>query len=189
MRHAQSRSRLNRFTSWQRATVGSLARNLLIYESIKTTLVRAKAVQPLAEKLISLAKQDTLSAKRRAFAILGDHKLVSRLFKEIGPRFSKRTSGFTRIISLGCRRGDNAKVVIFELLEKKVKETKKPKKVKEVKPEAADQAKEISEERPSQETKSQDSTAVKEKPPVTQKPTKKFLGGLRGIFKKERDSL
>src|SRR4030042_3512971 len=122
MRHRHKRLQLNRFTSWHRATMKSLARSLLLSQSIKTTLQRAKAARPLIERLISLAKENTLSAKRQANKILDDHVLVSLLFNDIGPRFLKRTGGYTRIINLGSRRGDNAKTVIFELTEIKKKE-------------------------------------------------------------------
>jgi len=191
MRHKKRRLQLNRFTSWQAATLKSLARNLVVYESMRTTLHRAKAVRPLAEKLVSLAKANTLSAKREAFTILGDHKLVSVLFNEIGPRFAKRASGYTRIINLAKRRGDDAQIVIFELTELKPK-VKKVKKAKEAKPEEGKQA---IEEAPGSETAAEEKklpaheAALKEKPPVSKKPSKKFLGGIRNIFKKERDSL
>lgn len=191
MRHSKARHQLNRFTSWHKATLKALARNLIIHQSIRTTLERAKSSRPLAEKLISLAKTDTLSAKREAFSLLGSHSLVSSLFKEIGPRFTKRTGGYTRIIHLGKRRGDDAEMVIFELTEIKKKETKKPKKAKEAK--AQEEKSQISKDVSPQAHKPEGGTAtetvVKEKPPMTKKPTKKFLGGLKNIFKKERDSL
>jgi len=186
------RLQLSRFTSWHDATIKSLARNLILHESMKTTLHRAKAVRSLAEKLITLAKSNTLSAKREAFKILGDHKLVALLFKETGPRFAKRTGGFTRIINLARRRGDDAQMVIFELteLKPKVKRVKKEK-AKEADPQEAGKANEgVSGTTQAQDKKPEgQETALKEKPPVTKKPSKKFLGGIRSIFKKERDSL
>jgi large subunit ribosomal protein L17 len=193
MRHKKAQSLFNRFTSWRKATLKSLARSLLLHQSIKTTLDKAKAARPLAEQLISLAKKDTLAARRKAYAILGEHKLVSLLFKEIGPRFVKRTGGYTRIINLARRQGDNAQVVIFELTEIKKKETPKRAKKKENKPEEegkidAPQGEKEASVDAKEEHKSQ-TAVVKEKPPITQKPSKKFLGGLRNIFKKERDSL
>jgi large subunit ribosomal protein L17 len=167
----------------------SLARNMLVYQSIRTTPARAKAVRPLVEKLISLAKANTLAAKRDAFQVLGDHKLVSVLFKDIGPLYSKRTSGFTRMIGLGKRRGDNAEIVIFELTEKKIKEHKKHRKGKPAKPhEAAGQSEPSAPESAKAEEKKTEAAhaAVKEKPPIEKKPPKQFLGGLKNIFKKER---
>ncbi|MBM3246755.1 MAG: 50S ribosomal protein L17 [Candidatus Omnitrophica bacterium] len=187
MRHRRKRLQLNRFTSWRQATLKSLARNLLIQQSIKTTQARAKAARPLADKLISLAKANTLTAKRRAFQLLGDHKLVSLLFTEIGPRFSNKIGGYTRILNLGQRQGDNAKLAILELTEKKIKEAKKPKKDKEIETEKQPEA--VSKEALTEEPRPKTEAAVKEKLPITKKPSKKFLGGLRNIFKKERDSL
>lgn len=179
MRHRKSKHQLNRFTSWRKATLKSLARNILKDQSIKTTLSKAKAARPVVERLITLSKSSTLAAKREAFAVLGEHKLVSLLFTEIGPRFAGRTGGYTRILGLGSRRGDNAPMAILELSEIKKKERKKHLKEKVKEPEVTA----APEEAP------KTPTVVKEKPPVTKKPSKKFLGGLRSIFKKERDSL
>ena len=189
MRHAKRRYQLNRFTSWHDATIKSLARNILINQSIRTTVDRAKAARGLVEKLITMAKANTLASKRRAQAVLGEHKLVVRLFDELGPLFAKRQSGFTRIISLGKRRGDNAEMVIFELTEIKKKEAKKSKKAKEqpldVKGEAIEPAQA---EKPAVEEKLQKKEpGFEEKKAIKGKPQKKFLSGLKGIFKKERD--
>ena len=189
MRHRKVHSLNNRFTSWRKATLKSLARNLLIHQSITTTAHRASSVQPLVEKMISLAKKNTLSAKRKAYALLGDHKLVSVLFNEIGPRFANRASGYTRILGLGLRRGDGAELALLELTEIKKKETRKPKKLKETKRED-DAGQAIAPQEISEEKKAKTDIAVKEeKPNQTKKPHKKFLGGIRSIFKKERDAL
>jgi len=186
MRHAKKRNKLNRVTSWHKATVISLAKNILREGSIKTTLTRAKVSRPLVEKLISLAKTNTLTAKRDAYQILGEHDFVSKLFKETGPLFAKRESGFTRLISLGKRRGDNAEIVIFELTERKPKEIKKAKKAKEEKPVTETQA-------GGPEAGTKENKQVKEErqehPTHDRKPGKKFFGGFKNIFKKERDSL
>ena len=190
MRHGKKRGQLNRFTSWNKATLKSLARNMIIHQSIKTSLARAKSSRSLVEKLIVLAKENTLSAKRQAFKILGDHKLVAMLFKDIGPLSAKRNSGYTRIISLAKRRGDNAQMVLFELTDKKIKEVKKVKKGKEaeLKPKAEESSEAQGET--STEKKIKDSEFLaKERQDTAKKPNKKFLGGIRSIFKKQRDSL
>jgi len=192
MRHRKAKSLLNRFTSWRKATLLSLARNVLINQSIRTTRHNAKVVRPLVEKLISLGKSNTLTAKRQAARLLGnDHTLVNLLFKELAPRFSNRQGGYTRIINLGQRRGDNAQIVILELTEIKKKEKKARKKEKEAKTqEVKETGAEVIKERPVEVKKPDSEVAVKEKPPITKKPSKKFLGGIRNIFKKERrDSL
>lgn len=193
MRHRQARHKLNRFTSWRDATITSIAKNLLQQERITTTKNKAMAAKPLIEKLITLGKENSLAARRRAFQALQDHKLVSLLFKDIAPRFNAKSSGYIRILGFGRRRGDNAQMVLLELTEIKKKEPKKHKKLKEteqeleVKPQAAKDSK----ERPAEEKKAEPrvATAEKEKPPITKKPDKKFLGGLRNIFKKKSDSL
>jgi large subunit ribosomal protein L17 len=189
MRHRKSHSLLNRFTSWRKATLSSLARGILINQRIQTTKVKARSVKPLVEQLVSLAKKNDLAAKRKAFSILNDHQLVKLLFSDIGPRFKSRTGGYTRLVNLNRRRGDGAEMAILELTEIKEKEVKKPKsKSKEAVEGPTAQAPQ--QEAPSEEKKPRTETAVKEeKPPLTKKPSKKFLGGLRGIFKKERDSL
>lgn len=175
MRHRKARYQLNRFSSFRKATLRSLAKNLLIHQSIKTTTTKAKATRPLIERLINLAKLNDLAARRQAYKILGDHQLVSLLFNDLGKRFEHKAGGYTRILRLGARRGDNAQLVIWGLTEIKKKEPRKTLKEKEAKPQKV--------EKPKTEI------AVKEKPPITEKPHKEFLGGLRRIFKKERDSL
>jgi large subunit ribosomal protein L17 len=187
MRHGKSRYKLNRNKSWRDATVKSMVRNILLYQSIRTSLTRAKAAQPLVDKLITLGKANTLAGRRQAFDVLGDHKLVSALFKDIGPRFTKRNGGYTRIINIGNRRGDNASLVIWELTEIKEKEARKPKKSKEAKPEET--TGQVIEPSAAESSKHETQAAVKEHPPASQKPSKKFLGGIKNIFKKERDSL
>ena len=189
MRHKQSRLQLSRFTSWHKATLKSLAMSLIIHQSIRTTKAKAKAVKPLVEKLITSAKSNTLAAKRQVYKILGDHKLVSLLFKDIAPRFISK-GGYTRIINLGNRRGDNASMVILELTQVIKKEKKRPKKGKEAQLEPAKDIPAAVKEKLVEEKKPKAVTVVevkeKEKPPITQKPSKKFLGGLRKIFKRER---
>lgn len=193
MRHSKTRLQFNRFTSWRKATLISLAKAIIIHQKIKTTATRAKAVKPLIEKLISLGKTNSLYAKRQAYRILGDHKLVSLLFKDIASRFANRPGGYTRIINLASRRGDNAKLVILALTEIKEKAPKKPsaeaeKKEPHMTPEKLKEEELLKEQLP-HEQKPKAEVIVKERPPIIKKPTKKFLGGLRGIFKKERDSL
>lgn len=194
MRHKLIRHRINRFTSWRKATLHSLVRSILIYQSIKTTKQRALLAKPEVDRLISLAQEDSLANKREAFRVLCDHKLVSLLFNDIAKRSAGRIGGHTRILNLGARRGDNAEMVLFELVEIKKKATKRPKKKKE-EPEVSEKGRpEASKDAPAAEEKTEQKkpeakVAVKERPPQTKKPTKNFLGGLRNIFKKERDSL
>jgi len=187
MRHAKKRHQLNRFSSWRKATLNSMARSILLYQSVKTTKTKAKAVKPLIDKLITLGKDNTLAAKREAFRILQDHKLVSRLFTEIAPRFANRAGGYTRMLNYGIRRGDNASLTILELTEIKKKEQKK-KTVKEVK-EQPEKSSKTGQEPQAQEHKHEAGPVIKEsKPELKKKPGKKFLGGLKQIFKKQRET-
>jgi large subunit ribosomal protein L17 len=190
MRHAKKRMQLGRFTSWHDATIKSMAKNMVICQSMKTTLTRAKASKQLIEKLVTLGKKNTLAARRQAQEVLGQHNLVNILFNEIAPRFGKRNSGFTRIIGLGKRRGDNAEMVIFELTELKKKEPKKVKPVKEAKAQIAPETETtVTLEKPETEPKKEIRETIKEKPADAKKPPKKFMGGIRQIFKKKSDSL
>ena len=189
MRHGKKRLQLSRFTSWHDATIRSLARNMVISQSINTTLTRAKASKQLIEKLITLGKKNTLFARRQAQKVLGEHKLVNLLFNEIAPRFAKRNSGFTRIIGLGKRRGDNAEMVIFELTELEKKEIKKLKPAKDEKPHVVSEDVETPQKQTSAEQKKESKIAIKDNPVDEKRPQKKFMGGLRTIFKKKSDSL
>jgi len=184
MRHGDRRLQLNRFTSWHKATVISLAQNLLKNQSIQTTKDRALASRQLVEKLITMGKENTLAAKRRAYKFLGDHQLVSVLFNDISPRFKNRAGGYTRIINLGKRRGDDANMVVFELTEIKKEEKKKAKKSSKKEVAKAQEA-DIEESKP----KTEKGAKEEKQHPADDKANKKFLGGIRNIFKKERDSL
>ena len=114
MRHKISGNRLSRNSSLRKATLRDLAKATLIDQRICTTRAKAKEARKLVEKLITLGKKDTLAARRRAFAILCDHTLVSSLFKETAPRFKNRIGGYTRIIPFNNRIGDNAEMVFLE---------------------------------------------------------------------------
>ncbi len=174
MRHRKSKLLLSRSTQWRHATVESLSRSLLIHQSIHTTKLKAKAALPLVEKLITLGKKGDLASRRKSFSILQDHKLVKLLFSEITPRFSKRTGGYCRILPLGFRRGDGAKLVILELPEKLEKKAKVIKK-------------DLSQPK-SDETAPKTPVKPSVEPPI-KKPKQKFLGGIRKLFKKEKNSL
>ena len=120
MRHKILSKTLNRQPSHRKATVRDLAKATLIHQRIKTTKAKAKEARKLVDKLITLAKKGTLADKRRAFSILCDHKLVSHLFNTTVISFKEKLGGYTRIIKLGNRRGDNAEIVFLELTEKSV---------------------------------------------------------------------
>ena len=103
----------------------NMVTSLLDKERIRTTLERAKAVRPIAERMITLGKRETLHARRQALAFVKDPAVVSKLFDTIAPRFSQRPGGYTRIIRLGNRDGDGAQMAIIELIGSEFKPPKK----------------------------------------------------------------
>src|SRR6185503_5646406 len=127
MRHKIAGNKLSRNQSLRKATVRDLARATLIQQRIMTTKAKAKEARKLVDKLITLGKGGTLADKRRAFSILTDHDLVSRLFNRTSPLFKDRMGGYTRIIRLGNRSGDNAQLVFLELTEKEAVIVSQPK--------------------------------------------------------------
>lgn len=108
--------KLSRKSGPRRALLRSLVTALLKNGRIETTAAKAKAIQPVTEKMITLAKQGDLHARRRALAYLYEETVVKELFEKIGPRCEVRAGGYTRIIPLGPRRGDSAPMVIIELV-------------------------------------------------------------------------
>jgi large subunit ribosomal protein L17 len=132
MRHRVKGKKLRRDTAHRRALLRNLVTSFLDKERIRTSLAKAKAARPLAEKMITLAKRDTLHARRRAIRFIFREEVVKKLFSELGPRFSERPGGYTRIVKIGPRRGDGMDMAILELIgtEFKKKEKKKPLKEK-----------------------------------------------------------
>ncbi len=116
MRHRKSGRRLGRTTSHRKATMKSLAIALFTHKAIETTVDKAKELRRFAEPLITLAKSDSVNNRRRAFAALRDDHAVGVLFTEIGPAFSDRPGGYTRILKRGNRLGDAAPVSRIELV-------------------------------------------------------------------------
>jgi len=132
MRHLKSGSKLGRNPWHRRATLRNLVTNLFEHGRITTTLTRAKAARPVAEKLITLGKRDTLASRRQAASYIFTPGVTKKLFSEIAPKFADRSGGYTRIIPAGVRVGDGAKVAILEIVgyefkakEKKAKASKK----------------------------------------------------------------
>lgn len=117
MRHRLAGRRLGRNTAHRLALQKNLIVSLFRHERIRTTLPKAKEYRGRAEKLITLAKVDSVANRRRAFAWLRDDEIVRKLFDEIAPRFKDRPGGYTRVLHLSKRRvGDDASMALFELL-------------------------------------------------------------------------
>lgn len=137
MRHRKQRRKLSMRRSQRKATLKNMARSLIEYQRIETTLARAKEIRRVVEPLITIAKNDTIAARRQAYRVLAERDLVVKLFKDIAPLFKGRNGGYTRIIPLGFRRGDGAQLAILELTERKIEEKiakKKKEKAKEAEP-------------------------------------------------------
>jgi large subunit ribosomal protein L17 len=118
MRHRQSGRKLNRDASSRKALFKSMAASLFRHEIIKTTLPKAKELRRVAEPLITMAKADSVSKRRLAFARLRDRDVVTKLFNELGPRYQARPGGYLRILKCGFRAGDKAPMAIVELVDR-----------------------------------------------------------------------
>lgn len=121
MRHRIGGFKLDRDGSGRRALLRGLTTSIIMEDRIKTTVTKAKAVRPQVEKMITLAKRDTLHSRRQAAAYLLSDDAVKKLFDTIGPRFSERPGGYTRIMRVGFRKGDGAEEAIIELLGSELK--------------------------------------------------------------------
>ena len=211
MRHHKGNAKLGMMTSHRKAFMRNMARNLLKHERIETTKARAKESRKLVERLITFTKTDSVFSRRRAYDILQDRDLVMKLFKDIAPLFKSRTSGYTRIIPIGFRRGDGADMVILELTDRKIVEKlpkKKKEKAKREEPKgekiAADagdkavevkhkedikkedlRAKQISKSKPTLAEEKRAEKAKSEEKKIAGQPN--FMKNLRGLFRKRGD--
>jgi large subunit ribosomal protein L17 len=118
MRHGNGLRKLNRTSSHRLAMFRNMAVALLTHEAIKTTLPKAKELRRIVEPLITMGKTPTLANKRLAFARLRDREIVLKLFAEIGPRYAARNGGYTRVLKMGHRQGDNAPMAFMELVDR-----------------------------------------------------------------------
>ena len=118
MRHGHGLRKLNRTSSHRLAMLRNMTNSLLRHEAIKTTLPKAKELRRVVESLITLGREPTVANKRLAFNRLRDRDIVVKLFSEIGPRYAARNGGFTRILKMGFRVGDNAPMALMELVDR-----------------------------------------------------------------------
>lgn len=116
MRHRKKRKILDRKKAPRRALLRSLATNLILYEKIKTTSAKAKVLRPLVEKLITKGKKNDLIARRELLKYLFKKSAVKKVLEELGPRYKDRKGGYVRIIKLGARSGDGAKLAQIEFV-------------------------------------------------------------------------
>ena len=128
MRHQKRVKTLNRTKSHRKALLMNLANSLFHHESIKTTTTKAMELKKVAERLITLAKRKDLHSLRLAFSFLRDKAVVKKLFTEIGDRYVTINGGYTRVLKIGSRKGDNAPMALIELTQKKEEKKEKEEK-------------------------------------------------------------
>jgi len=116
MRHKRSGFKLKRDAGSRKALLKGLVTSVIEHERVVTTVTKAKAVRPLVEKMITLAKRDTLHTRRQAAAFLETPAAVKKLFDKLGTRFGQRNGGYTRVVRLGWRKGDGAEQALLELV-------------------------------------------------------------------------
>ena len=118
MRHGHGLLKLNRTSSHRLAMLQNMMKSLIEHEAIKTTVPKAKELRRVIEPMITLAKEDSVANRRLAFNRLRDRDSVTKLFNELGPRFKARPGGYTRILKMGFRVGDNAPMAYVELVDR-----------------------------------------------------------------------
>jgi large subunit ribosomal protein L17 len=184
MRHRVAGRKLSRHTQHRELMFRNMLVSLLQHERIRTTLAKGKELRGWADRIISLGKQGTLHARRRAFALLRDKGIVKKLFDEIAPKFKDREGGYTRVYKLGWRQGDGAPLSLVELVTYAAPEEKKKSTIKRAK-EALEKVtpkrkgkvekkeKEKEKEKKEKKVKKEEKEAPKEK---KEKPKKKSEG-------------
>ena len=120
MRHRKTGRKLNRDSSHREALMRSLAISIILHESIKTTLAKAKEIRGFLEPLVTLAKENNVANQRKVYSKLRDKAAVTKLFNEIGPRFFERPGGYLRVIKRGHRLGDKSPIAQIEFLQEEV---------------------------------------------------------------------
>ena len=118
MKHKIKGKKLNRTSSHRKALFKNMAQAIIKHEQIITTLPKAKTMKPIIDKLITLAKKDSLHSRRQAFAKLRDNKMVTKLFEILASRYADRKGGYTRVLKAGYRYGDSAEMAVIELVDR-----------------------------------------------------------------------
>lgn len=177
MRHQKRVKTLNRTKSHRKALLMNLANSLFQHESIKTTNTKAMELKRVAERLITLAKRKDLHSLRLAFSFLRDKAIVRKLFTEIGDRYTAINGGYTRVLKIGNRKGDNAPMAIIELTQKKEEKKEKEEKAtaKKATKKVAKKEEKKTEKKPAKkaEKKAEKKTEEKAEKKAEKKPRKK----------------
>ena len=169
MRHQKKTIKLGRTTEHRRALLANQVCALIEHQRIRTTLAKAKAVRPLAERMVTLGKNGSIHARRRALAVLRQKSAVKKLFDDIAQRSAERNGGYTRIIKLGARKSDSARMAFIEWVDAEQLVEEKPareKKAKRKEPEAKPEQKAPEPEQSEQEEPKAEAAPAKEEKPV-----------------------
>jgi large subunit ribosomal protein L17 len=164
MRHQKKTIKLGRTAEHRKALLANQVCSLIEHERIKTTLAKAKAVRPLAERMVTLGKNGSLHARRTALAVLRQKNAVKKLFDNIAPRSSERMGGYTRIVKLGMRKSDSAPVAFLEWVDAApaTEEKEEPKKKGKEKAPKTEKTEEAVEREPVTKSETQKPAAVKQ---------------------------
>jgi large subunit ribosomal protein L17 len=179
MRHQKKTIKLGRTADHRRALLANQVCALIEHQRIKTTLAKAKAVRPLAERMVTLGKNGSIHARRRALAVLRQKGVVKKLFDDIAQRSSERNGGYTRIVKLGARKSDSARMAFIEWVDAEHIAEEKPKKEKKAKrkePEAKPQQPTPEAEQPARDEPKAEAPAPKQEEPTappSEEPTPK----------------
>src|ERR1700730_6426891 len=165
MRHQKKTVKLGRKAEHRKALLANQVCNLIEHQRIKTTLAKAKAVRPIAEKMVTLGKNGSLHARRTAFSALRHKDAVKKLFDEIAPRSTERNGGYTRIVRLGQRKSDSASMAFIEWVDAAV--------VVEEKPTEEKKAKKKESKAEQKEAKREEPKAKEKETPAAEEPKKK----------------
>src|ERR1700758_5411343 len=169
MRHQKKTIKLGRTADHRRALLANQVCALIQHQRIKTTLAKAKAVRPLAERMVTLGKNGSIHARRRALAVLRQKSIVKKLFDDVAQRSAERNGGYTRIVKLGARKSDSARMAFIEWVDaERVVEEKptKEKKARRKEPEPKTQQKAPEAAQPEQEEPRAEAPPPKEEKPV-----------------------
>ena len=118
MKHNISHRKLNRTSSHRKALLMNLSNSLIKHEQITTTLTKARELRPFVEKIVTLGKKGTLESRRKVIAILQDEKMTKKIFDAFADRYKDRKGGYTRIVKIGNRYGDNAPTAVIEFVDR-----------------------------------------------------------------------
>lgn len=190
MRHQKKTIKLGRTAEHRKALLANQVCSLIEHQRIKTTLAKAKAVRPLAERMVTLGKNGSIHARRTAFATLRQKNAVKKLFDDIAPRSAERSGGYTRIVKLGQRKSDSASMAFIEwvdmaeVVEAKPAEEKKAKR-KKAEPEPKQAEPESAEPKADELAEKEEPAAKEEKPAETPVPAEESKPKKRRWFGKK----